>query len=648
MTGVKMFTEFSIGNVKLKNRLLMAPMETNMASLNGEVNDRVIHYYAERAKGGVGAIIVEFTCVDTPIGKGAHVQLSIDSDAYISGHNYLVEEIKKYDCKAFLQLHHAGRQTSKSIAKGQPVAPSPIPCKVMKTMPRELATEEVEDIVFKFVKAARRAKLAGYDGVELHAAHGYLLGSFLSPYTNKRRDKYGGSLENRVRIILEIIAGIRKIGLNDFPVIVRISADEFVDGGITIEEAVEISRLLESGGADAIHVSTGIFESNDKNIDPMSASQGWRIKYAKRIKQAVDIPVIGVGVIREPELANQIIEREEADLIALGRTLIADPYWPKKAQEGAFSQINLCTTCGYCTDRLRFHQSIRCSVNPRAGRETTLKEIKRIPGTEHKTVHVIGAGPVGLYTAYLAGLKGFSVRLYEKSDQLGGLFDVISAPPGKNKWQWFKKFLINQITDMDNVVVVKNCEITRKEIEQFDPEDYIFDCSGVVPKVEFDVESVKIPVYTVNDILKHPLKNMEQKNIIVLGSRGAGLEVAHYLADKNNKVIVVSRSGPEANGLNIDSINRMDLLRNLKEKGVDIINHADVIASNSGDIEVVNVKTNEKFALDYKIDAIVLARGFHSNHIDHSRNIVKIGGSEKPNKILEGVYKAYLEVSKIS
>ncbi|WP_066256109.1 FAD-dependent oxidoreductase [Neobacillus drentensis] len=637
-----LFSPFYIGTVRVKNRILMAPMETNMPSLNGEVNDRVIQYYKERAEGGAGAIIVEFTCVDSPVGKGTEAQLVIDHDGFIPGHTYLVEEIQKYNCRAFLQLHHAGRQTNSKITGFQPVAPSPIACKVMRAEPRELTTDEVEDLVTKFVRAARRAKLAGYDGVELHAAHGYLLGSFLSPYSNKRTDRYGGSTVNRTRVITEIIQGIKAKVERNFPVIVRFSADEFVDGGLELEESIEIAKLLESNGVDAIHVSTGTFESNDKNIDPMSAKQGWRIHFASEIKKQVTVPVIGVGVIREPEYANEVIQSGSVDFIALGRALIADPKWPEKARKRNYKDINRCTTCGYCTDRLRQHQSIRCSVNPRAGRELSQPELQPVVNPLKK-VHIIGAGATGMYAAVLAAKRGYEVYLYERENQLGGLLDVASAPPGKKNWQWFKEYLVHQIQQFSNITICLNKSIELKDLAKM-ANDYVMDASGMTPKFH-KLFNANIPIVSVVEVLQ--TNKMENKNIIILGSRGAGLEAANYLADKNNRVVVIARSGKRSNGLNIDLINRMDLLKDLKLKKVDILNNTDISIDEKGNLLFSHTVSKERIHLPFEPEIVVSARGFDANSIlGDQEDIIKIGGSNEPGKILNGIWQAYVEVSK--
>lgn len=639
-----LFSPSYIGNMKIKNRVIMAPMETNMPSITGEVNERVLAYYRERAEGGAGAIIVEFTCVDAPVGKGTDAQLLIDHNKFIPGHTYLTEEIQKNNCRAILQLHHSGRQTNKSITNGlQPVAPSPIACNVMKSIPKELTAEEIDAIVMKFIKGAYRAQKAGYDGVELHAAHGYLLGSFLSPYTNRRDDKYGGDVERRSFILKKIIEGIKVKNGQGFPIIVRFSADEFVENGMHLEEAIKVAQLLEGYGADALHISTGIFETNDKNIDPMSASQGWRIPYAEAIKKSIGIPIIGVGVIREPCYANEIIEKNQADFIALGRALLADPDWVQKAKLGKVEEINRCTTCGYCTDRLTHHQSIRCAVNPRAGRELNAGKLLET-GTLDKKVHVVGGGSTGMHAAMLAGQRGFEVVLYERNSELGGLLTTAGAAPGKGNWKWFKDYLITMLSKMGNVSVVLNHEMTTEKLHAMQ-DDYIIDATGMVPKIDGKLRGLRIPVLQVEEAMLH--RGFIDKNIAILGARGAGLEAAHLFASQNNRVAVVARSGKDANGRNIDRINRMDLLCHLKQEDVIIYNNCDIAVDENGNIGFLDLDSQQPVDIKMDPDLIVSARGFDASNELDMPNLIKVGGSQKPGKILEGVWQSYVAVSQL-
>lgn len=326
-----LFKKGKIGNLVLKNRIVMPPMATNLAGPNGEMTDHLIAYYEERAKGGTGLIIVEFTSIEYELGIGLLNQLRIDGDRYIAGFHRLANVVHKYGAKLFVQLHHAGRQSNSLLTGGrQIVAPSPVTCAVIDEEPRELTTSEVKELVNHFVMGAVRCQAAGIDGVELHAAHGYLINQFLSPNTNLRTDEYGGSFENQMRFLKEIVWGIREKCGSNYPVTVRLSVDEFDEGGMTVELSKEVSRYLENIGVDGLHASAANYNSMDKLIESMLYEQGWRVYLAEALKEVVRIPVIAVGVIREPEFAEKVLAEGKADFIAIGRGHIADPEWAKK------------------------------------------------------------------------------------------------------------------------------------------------------------------------------------------------------------------------------------------------------------------------------------------------------------------------------
>jgi len=316
-----------------------------------------------------------------------------------------------YGVKVAIQLGHAGREASPQMVKQQ-VAPSAIPCKATGGMPRELTMVEVEDLVKKFVEGARRAKMAGFDAVEIHGAHGYLINSFMSPYTNKRIDKYGGSFEGRMRFPLEIIEGIRKVVGEDFPIIFRLSGDEFVDGGLTIEDTKKIAKVLEDTSVNAIDVSAGIYESIDMLIQPMYYERGCIVYLAEKIKKSVNIPVITVGRINDPILAEKVLQEGKADFVAIGRGLIADPEFAKKTREGRLNEIRKCIACNYCISRILGRRRLACTVNPEVGKEREYK-IRRVE--KPKKVLVVGGGPAGMEAARIAALRGHKVTLCEKT-----------------------------------------------------------------------------------------------------------------------------------------------------------------------------------------------------------------------------------------
>lgn len=632
-----------IGNVKLRNRIIMPPMETNLPSIAGEVTEPLLRYYEERAKGGPGAIIVEFTGVDSNTGKGTQTQLLLDSHGFISGHNQLVEVIHKYRCKAFLQLHHAGRQTTKSIIGTTPVSASSIPCKVMKTVPREMETEEVYEMIEKFVKAAHRAKLSGYDGVELHAAHGYLLNNFLSPYSNRRQDEFGGSTENRARIVTEIIKGIREKVDRNFPIIVRFSVDEFVPGGLQIDESIKLAQCFEKAGAAAIHVSTSIFETMERNVEPMPLPDGWRIPLAAKIKENVSISVIAVGAIRNPNMAEETLSEGKADFVAIGRGLLADSEWVKKVESNQVSSINQCTSCCYCVERVSTHLPVRCSVNPRAGKENILGPF--IKGIEKKQkVVIVGGGVAGLAAAVFAAKKGHEVSIYEASSELGGLIDVASAAPHKHRWLYTREYLLHEIDSL-RVKVFLNQHINEEEIKKYSDAKIIIS-TGMTPKDDVVNEQGNIPVFNVVELLREkPL--IENKRVLVLGSRGAGLEAAHYLAEQNNKVYVLSRSGKKDIGANIDFINRKVMMQEIRESTIEFISNSDIASIEGHNVHYHQDQTNKAGILE-NIDVVIQARGFHANDPFKNRNLFRIGSGAGPRKISDCFSEAYDVVEQLT
>lgn len=562
-----LFQEGKIGSLTVKNRIVMPPMGTNLAGFNGEVTDDLIAYYEERAKGGTGLIIVEFTCVDWEYGKGFSRQLRLDDDRAISGMFRLANALKKYGARVFVQIHHAGRQSSSALLHGkQIVAPSSIPCKAVGEVPRELTTEEVKDLVEKFVQAAVRAKLSGFDGVEIHAAHGYLINQFLSPNANQRTDEYGGSFENRMRFLEEIIVGIRKKCGGDFPLIVRLNVDDFVEGGIDLELGKEIAKYLEKLGADAIHATCGTYDSQDKIIESPLFEQGWRVYLAEEVKKVVDIPVITVGSIREPQFAERILAEGKADFVAIGRGLISDPEWARKAKEGRETEINKCINCLHCVHGVNRNQHIRCSINARAGREREFNELKPVPGAEKRHIVVVGGGPGGCEAAQVLRQKGYRVTLLEKTDKLGGQLNLVDEPTYRKKMAWYLEYMRNEMKRLE-VDVRLNTEGTVENIMALEP-DAVFLATGGVPRLP-DVEGVDLEhVYTYEDI-KLQERGFANEKITVIGSGLSCHGIARRLAEAGNQVTHVEFLTKTSKRMNPAA--RLRLQNKLKKLGVNVI-----------------------------------------------------------------------------
>ncbi len=421
-----------IGNMTVRNRMVMPPMGTNYASDDGFVTERLVRYYEARAEGGTGMIIVEVSAV-APEGKAISHQIGIWADKFIPGLRYLAESIRKHGARAVIQLHHAGRQTTVQTTGYQPVAPSEIPCPICRDTPRALTVDEIKGLVEAFGHAARRAREAGFDAVEIHGTHGYLINQFLSPYSNRRNDEYGGSPEARRRFPMEVYDAVRTAAGEDFPVLFRMNANEGVEGGITPEEGRDFARLLEKAGVDALHVSGGVYGSPLPIIATMYEPALPLAGYAADIKAEVSIPVIAVGKIHDPETGERLIADAEADFVSLGRALITDSHFARKVELGQIKNIRKCIECNQlCVDPLLIYdQPVGCIYNARAGKEHEFPFVKT---RRSRRVVVVGGGPGGLEAARVARERGHRVILFERSGELGGQGRLARKAPHKERF----------------------------------------------------------------------------------------------------------------------------------------------------------------------------------------------------------------------
>lgn len=635
----KIFERGFLGNLEVKNRLIMSAMGTRLASEIGGVSQRQIDYYSERAKGGVGTIITEVTSVDYPLGVTAPTSLTIHSDAYIVGHNELVEAVHTLGSKIICQLVHAGRQTTMSSTGGiQPVAPSAIPCKFLDVMPRELTSDEIKGIVIKFIEAAVRAKTAGYDGVELHGAHGYLIAGFMSANSNHRNDMYGGSFSRRMAFPLEIIQGIRKELGWEFPLLFRFSADEFVDGGRKLEESKKVAKILENAGVDALNVSAGTYDSMTKVIQPMSYPEACMIYLAESIKNIVKIPVIGVGVVRNPETAEEILKAGRVDFVALGRALLADPYWPQKAREGKEKEIIRCISCNSCIEERAFRGlHIRCALNPLTGREWLKKSI--VPVRRRKKVFVIGGGPAGMMAALTAKRKDHKVTLYERTGELGGQLRRACVLPGSEKFTWFLNYLINQINREGIETILQN-SVVPETIFQGEPDAVIL-ASGAKPIIP-DIPGISDESFCTAWQVLEGKKRIEDKEVLIVGAGCVGCETALYLAPENKKIIIVEmmRSIAPAAG----PITRMDIISRIQQTEIEILLERKVRRIEK---PVVVLTDKEKKEEQVEVDVVVFSTGVAPlNDLKKElegkvAEFFAIGDCVRPRKIIDAVYEGF-------
>lgn len=567
----RLFQPGYIGSLCLKNRLIMAPMQTGMAGVNGEVTQQLIDYFAERASGGVGMVVAGHTNVDYARGTSPPVMLRVDHDCFIPGLRNLVEAIQRGGARACCQINHLGASAQPTGIK-EPCTPSSL-----AHIPgaKELSLEEIAEVQGKFAEAAARAKRCGFDAVEIHAAHAYLIAQFLSPFTNRRNDAYGGSLDRRMRFALEVVQEVRSAIGPDFPLSIRFNGDDFTPQGLTLDESKKVAKAVEKAGINIIHVSAGgpsldQTRSNANLLEPMPYAQAWRVYLAEAIKKEVSIPVITVGVIREPQVAETILEQGKADFIALGRALIADPDWPIKAQEGRAEEIYSCIGCNEgCRGNRARGWPINCTVNARTGREGILaKDLGRV--VKPKKVIIIGAGPAGMECACIAASRGHKVTLYEKEKSLGGQLLLASKPPGKDKIKWELAFLERQL-ERFGVTVNRGELATVDKILSANP-DVAVVATGSEPILPMQWNCDGKFVLSIHQILRDELTFKGQK-VIVLGGGSTGCETAMYLADRGSHVTVIemlsqlaSELEPVTRGQLLADMDRLNIRAKLEAK----------------------------------------------------------------------------------
>ena len=555
-----LFSPIRINALEISNRIVLPPMATNLGDKDGHVTDEVIAYYAERARGGVGYITIEHTAVRQD-GRAFPTMLLISTDDHTKSFRKLVDAIHAEDGKVFIQINHAGRQTS-SQTTGQPiVAPSAVRCPLRDETPRALSLSEIEDLKGDFVAAAARVQAAGADGVEIHMAHGYIINQFLSPIVNQRSDEYGGSKEKRMKMALETLRAIREQVGSDFPISCRISADEFMEGGLSLSDSQDIAQALEANGADVIHVSACQSSSPFPLIPHYYLEEGAFVHLAEGIKSVVNIPVIAVGRIRNPKMADQIIAEGKADMVSMGRALIADPYLPRKAQAGRFEDIVPCISCNRCSISLVKIGSLRCAVNPEVSREGWLTVQSK--ADQPKKVWIIGGGPAGMKAAQIAALRGHAVCLFEKQNQLGGKFRLAALPPGKACLQEFIDYLSLQLEKLQ-IKIIKGKPFDLNLLKKEKP-DAIILATGARTIIPGFCEGAD--VITDEQVLKEEVDVAQQ--VLVLGGGDTGVEMADLLSRQGKKVTILEMR--EEIGIDMHPAIRSFLLQRLADQGVSII-----------------------------------------------------------------------------
>lgn len=632
-----LFKPIVINNMELKNRIALAPMGALLAYDGGMPSRRLIDHYVARAEGGCGLIMVEDTTVHSSlalcfgeIGVGA-----IYDDSLIPGWKKLMDEIHKAGAKASIQLWHPGRQAPAVGPERPPWAPSmlPCPCPNCQDIPHVMSIADIDEIIDCFAQAARRVKEAGVDAIELCGTHGYLIAQFMSAYSNRRTDKYGGDLRSRMRFALEIIEACRARVGPDFPIIFRFSADERVPGGRTIEESVSIAPWLVEAGVDCLSVSTGVYAVIEAyTAAPMAVPKGFLMRDAEAIKQAAKVPVIAVGRLNDPLIAEQFVAQGKADIVAVGRQMLADPEWANKVKSGDLEDIRWCTSCSHeCLHALMTKFTFKCQVNPELGRE---REMAITKAATSKRVVVVGGGPAGMEAARVAALRGHDVTLFEREPELGGQYRLAAVPPTKQEILPYIKYQMRQL-DKASVKIKLATEATAAEIDKLKP-DAVVIAAGSTPLVP------KIPgidgknVVDARDVLK--FKAITGKKVLVAGGGMVGCETADLLASYGRKVTIVEMLPDIASDMVPGP--KYHLLRRLDEQKVNILTSC-TIESFTADGAVV--KRDGVKETIRGIDTIVLALGAVSDNnlaqkLDGKvKEIHIIGDAEKPGDATEAI-----------
>ncbi len=641
------FSPMTIRHMTVKNRIVMMPMGTNFGEQNGEMSFLHINYYEQRAKGGTGLLIVENASVDSPQGSNGTTQLRIDSDNYIPRLYKLCENVHKHGACIAIQINHAGASAMSSRIGMQPVSASDVPSKEGGEIPRPLTKEEILHIVRKYAEAARRAQICGFDAVEIHAGHSYLISQFLSPIYNKRTDEFGGSAENRTRFAHMILEAVRKQVGPHFPIFLRISADELMEGGNTLEDTLAYLEYLEKE-VDVFDVSCGLNGSIQYQIDANYLPDGWRSYMARAVKEKFGKPCIAVGNIRHPQIAEEILAKGDADFIGMGRGLIAEPEWVNKVEYGNECDLRSCISCniGCAGHRIGLNQPIRCTVNPavNSGEDYIKHKIKK-----PCNVVVIGGGTAGLEAACTAAEVGCTTFLIEKKAELGGLASVISKIPDKKRLGEFPQYLIRRAAKLHNLFVFCNTQATTELVKSLNP-DIIVNATGSEPTlppirglhelVDKEDSHVATVLKMIERIPEYP-EHMEGRKVVIIGGGAVGLDVMEFFTERGARVSMVEMLPMIGNGL--DPVSRCDIHAKLKKYQVEQMVNT-MLQEVRNDRFIVKTPQDEIKELPFDYGFICLGmkastpvlKELEETFSDTNVEIINIGDSRRARRIIEG------------
>lgn len=603
-----------IGRLALKNRVVMAPMGTNFSTTDGLSTERDRMYYAERAKGGVAAIMTEAMVV-TEHARPHHNSLCVYHDRFIPGLASIVDAIHSHDCQVFGQLNHRGALLRRSVLDMEPVGPSAWNNPNTGDAVRALAIDEIAEIQRLFAQAARRLVHAGYDGIEIHAGNGYLFQQFFTPRINRRTDRYGGSLDNRMRFVLETVARVRA-ALPATVLIVRLSCTEYVPGGYSDADIVALAQALERAGVDALDLSGGSNESPQLSkycIQPPSFPRGMLAPYARPIKQAVSIPCLVAGRIVDPQDAETVLASGSADFISLGRALYADAHWCLKAFGQVGAPIRACIACNVCFERLTLEKDVACVHNPMIGTEFEALEYAEpqlfapAEATRRKRVLVLGAGVAGIEAARVSAGRGHAVEVWEKADRVGGQMPLATAAPDKQEVEPIWSYRWQEVCSL-GVTVRTNTTASVRSVRAFAP-DFAIVATGAAPRpAPFDLSALDTRVRVLHawGYLGSPCNIGRGEKITIVGGGMVGMEAADLLLARGARVTVVEALAVLAQGMARN--NRMELIERVQAKGAVLLTETNIVAVRGGALEVRRRDANESRTLEIG-DALLIAIG---------------------------------------
>lgn len=646
-----LFKPLQVKSMNLKNRVFMPPMGTNFANADGTFSEQQFVYYERRAKGGTGLITLENVCIDYPAGTNGTRQLRIDNEHYVPGFWEFNERMHAYGACTSVQINHAGASAYGLRLTEQQVSASDIPSKKGNPIPRPLTIEEIQNIVKSYADAADRAKRSGFDCVEIHAGHTYLLSQFLSPLYNKRTDMYGGSHENRSRIVREVVEAVRESVGPHYPICLRLSADELLEGGNTLEDSI-INLKYFVDEVDIISVSAALNDNIQYQIDKMNLPDGWRAYMAKEIKEAFpDKIVISSGNIRDPQVAEELLADGYSDLVAMGRGLIAEPNWVNKVMQGKENLLRKCISCNIgCADhRIAQSKPLRCTVNPDVTHEDSHKLLKL---ENDLNVVVIGGGTTGIEAACTAAEIGAKVHLFEKKSYLGGLAHEIARFADKRRIDDFVYYLEERTKENENLKVHLNTSADMKTIESLKP-DLIVNATGATPLLppikglHEALEKEERKVFTIFDILDNmsSFEDFENKKVVVIGGGAVGLDVVeHYAPHESTSVSIVELQ--DTIGKDLDLITKSSMYEIMDKHNVE--QYTSTCLMEVKDDAFIVQKDGELIELDFDLGFICLGMRASAPMItdlekyacENKIVLRNLGDSRLARRIMEGTQEA--------